>query len=124
MATEAPELHWLDAHRHIDQAELAQVCSLSFAELDELVEYGALVPVPAGAPGGTRTFNAACVGPLREAVRLRGFYDLDVFTVSLLLGYLQRIEQLEHQLRVLQAHVPHPHQLPREGPTPWREPHA
>ncbi|HEY0822785.1 MAG TPA: chaperone modulator CbpM [Ramlibacter sp.] len=123
MATEAPDLHWLDAHRRIDQAELAHMCSLTVTEVDELVEYGALVPLAAEG-GSTRQFSAACVGPLREAVRLRGHYDLDVFTVSLLLGYLQRIEHLEHQLRTLQAHVPHPHQLPREGPTPWREPHA
>lgn len=124
MATEAPELHWLDAHRHIDQAELAAMCSLTVTEVDELVEYGALVPVLAEAGSGMRLFSAACVAPLREAVRLRGHYDLDVFTVSLLLGYLQRIEQLEHQVRTLQAHVPHPQQLPREGPAPWREPHS
>lgn len=123
MATDAPDLHWLDAHRHIDQAELAHMCSLTVAELDELVEYGALVPV-AEAGGGPRQFSAGCVGPLREAVRLRGYYDLELFTVSLLLGYLQRIDHLEHQLRALQAHVGHPQPLPREGPTPWREPHA
>lgn len=123
MATEAPDLHWLDPQRRIEQGELALMCSLTIAELDELVEYGALVPVPAEG-GGVPHFSASCVAPLREAVRLRGLYDLDVFTVSLLLGYLHRIEHLEHQLRALQAHLPHPHQLPREGPAPWREPHA
>jgi hypothetical protein len=38
MATEAPDLYWLDPQRRIDQAELAQMCTLSIAELDELVE--------------------------------------------------------------------------------------
>lgn len=122
MATEPSDWTWLDPQRRIDQPELAHMCSLTVAELDELVEYGALVPVVAD--DAVRQFSASCVPPLREAVRLRSWYDLDLFTVSLLLQYLQRIAQLEQQLRHLQAHVPHPGQLPREGPTPWREPHA
>lgn len=124
MATDVTDLHWLDPHRNIEQGELATMCSLTVAELEELVEYGALLPVAAEPAAAPRQFSAACVAPLREAVRLRGYYDLDLFTVSLLLGYLQRIDHLEHQLRALQAHVPHPQVLPREGPTPWREPHA
>ena len=123
MATEPSDWTWLDPQRRIDQAELAHMCSLTAAELDELVEYGALVPV-IGESATVRQFSASCVAPLREAVRLRSWYDLDLFTVSLLLQYLQRIAQLEEQLRPLQAHVPHPGQLPREGPTPWREPHS
>ena len=123
MATESHDWTWLDPQRGIDQPELAHMCSLSFEELDELVEYGALVPL-LGENTGVRQFSASCVAPLREAVRLRSWYDLDLFTVSLLLGYLQRIAHLEQQLRQLQAHVPHPQHLPREGPTPWREPHA
>jgi chaperone modulatory protein CbpM len=123
MATEPSDWTWLDPQRRIDQLELAHMCSLTAAELDELVEYGALVPV-VGESATVRQFSASCVAPLREAVRLRSWYDLDLFTVSLLLQYLQRIAQLEQQLRHLQAHVPHPGQLPREGPTPWREPHS
>ena len=122
MATEAPDLSWLDPLRRIGQDELALMCSLSTAQLDELVEYGSLVPAMGRA--GNREYSAACVAPLREAARLCSHYDLDLFTVSLLLGYLQRIAQLEHQLRALNVHVPQPHTLPREGPTPWREPHA
>ena len=123
MAAEAPDWTWLDPLRRVDQEELAQLCGLSSAELEELVEYGGLVPV-ANQAGGTRQFSASWVAPLREAARLRSWYDLDLFAVSLLLGYLQRIAQLEQQLRHLNAHVPHPQPLPREGPTPWREPHA
>lgn len=123
MATEQSDLTWLDPQRRIEQGELAQMCSLTIVEIEELVDYGALVPVGAEA-GNVRHFSASCVPPLREAIRLRSYYDLDLFTVSLLLGYLQRIAQLEQQLRGLQAHLPHPPHLPREGPTPWREPHA
>lgn len=123
MAPEAAEWTWLDAHRRINQRELAHMCDLTSVELDELVDYGALVPL-VGEPGSDRQFSGNCVGPLREAARLRAHYDLDLFTVSLLLGYLQRILQLEQQLRAAHAHLPHPQILPREGPTPWREPHA
>ena len=122
MATEAADLTWLDPLRRIGQDELALMCRLSTAQLDELVEYGSLVPVMGHR--GSREFSATCVAPLLEAARLCSHYDLDLFTVSLLLGYLQRIAQLEQQLRVLNVHVPHPQALPREGPTPWREPHA
>ena len=122
MATEASDLTWLDPLRRIAQEELADLCGLSSAELEELVEYGALASLAGDA--GSRQFGASCVVPLREAARLRNDYALDLFTMSLLLGYLQRIAQLEQQLRSLNAHIPHPHSLPREGPTPWREPHA
>lgn len=123
MTIPAPDLSWLDPQRRIDQRELVQICSLSTEEIDELVDYGALVPFQIEG-AAERQFSAGCVPPLREAVRLRGHYDLDLFTVSLLLGYLQRIAHLEQQVRALQAHLPHPQLLPREGPTPWREPHA
>ena len=122
MATDTSDWTWLDPQRRIDQSELAHMSLLGMAEIDELVDYGALVPLLGGSPD-TRQFSASCVPPLREAARLRAHYDLDLFTVSLLLGYLQRIAHLEHQLRGLQAHLPHPVQ-PREGPTPWREPHT
>jgi chaperone modulatory protein CbpM len=122
MVLEASEWSWLDPHRRIEQLELADMCSFTSAELDELVDYGALVPLVGEV--GSRQFSASCVPPLREAARLRADYDLDLFTVGLLLGYLQRITQLEHQLRGLHGHLPIPPQLPREGPTPWREPHA
>jgi len=122
MVIEAPEWTWLDPHRQIEQPELSHMCGLTSAELDELVDYGALVPLVG--EGGSRQFSGSCVPPLCEAARLRALHDLDLFTVSLLLGYLQRIAHLEHQLRGLHAHLPNPPQLPREGPTPWREPHA
>lgn len=118
-----PPEWWLpDPQRGVALSELARMCSLSMDEVGELVEYGALVPMVSDDPDRLQ-FSASCVPALREAARLRRHYDLDLFTVSLLLPYLQRIAQLEQQLRSVQAHLPHPVQLPREGPTPWREPH-
>lgn len=123
MQSKAPDWQWLDAHQNVAQPELARLCGMSVAELDELVEYGSLVPASNEAGAGP-LFSAGAVPPLREAARLRGDFDLDLFTTSLLFGYLLRIAHLEHQVRALQAQAPHPQQLPREGPTPWREPHA
>lgn len=115
---------WQDAQRSIGQAELARLCGLTIPELDELVDYGALVPLVAEGGSGEHHFSGSWITPLREAARLRADYDLDLFTMSLLVGYLQRIVHLEHQVRSLQSTVPHPSHLPREGPTPWREEHA
>ena len=123
MATDAVDRTWPDPQRRLGQTELARLCSLSSADLDALVEYGTLIPLT-GQAAATRLFSAGWLAPLREVARLRSWYGLDLSTVSLLLGYLHRIAQLEHQARQLNAHLPHPQQLPREGPTPWREPHA
>jgi chaperone modulatory protein CbpM len=123
MPTRALDWSWVDPQGRVDQRELARMSGLTTADLDELVDFGGLVPV-AGGTGATRQFSATCVPPLREAARLKAHYDLDLFTVSLLLGYLQRIGHLEQQVRSLQARVRHQHPLPREGPSPWREPHC
>ena len=123
MATHPHDSSWPDAHMGIPVAELAQLCDLSTADIDALVLRGALPPVASGGETGPH-FSVSWVGPLRDVARLRAQHDLDLPTVCLLLGYLQRIAQLEHQVRSLQAHLPHPQHLPREGPTPWREPHA
>ena len=123
MEVKASDWMWLDTRHNVDQHELAQLCGMSAAEIDELVDYGALVPL-VNAP--VRLFNAAMVPSLREAVRLRADFDLELSTVSLLLRYLQRIVLLEHRLRALQApagYIPQGH-LQRDGPAPWREPHA
>ena len=124
MTLPLPGLSWPGTQQRVEMAELAQACDLTVDEVRELVAHGALVPLGDEEAGPVLQFSAGCLPPLREATRLRALYGLDLLAVSLLLGYLHRIEDLEHQLRALQAHVPHPSHLPREGPTPWREPHA
>jgi chaperone modulatory protein CbpM len=93
----------LDASSTITLNELAECCGLSAAELDELMDYNALVPV-------TQTpepaFSAQWVTPLRTAVKLRLDFDLDLFTVAILLGKLVQIELLERQVQSLQALLP------------------
>lgn len=112
---------WLDANRTLTQAELARMCRLSVLEVEELVEYGLLVPL-AGGPTQHR-FSAACVQPLRQAGALRERFDLDLFVLGLMFGQFEHVARLEQQLRSLQAHLPHA--VPaRDGPASWHEPHG
>lgn len=121
MSMQAPECWWLDERQPVALPELVRMCGISAEELSELVEYGALALAPG--PDGA-CFTADYVHPLREAARLRGVFDLDLFTVGLLTGYLHRIEALERQVRALRAHAPLNAPHLRDGPQPWREPHA
>jgi chaperone modulatory protein CbpM len=122
MRATAPDPMSFHAHDLVDEEELAHMCSMSRVELEELVDYGALAPMEHG-PATQHLFSAACVPLLRKASRLRMDFDLDLFTVGLLLGYLQRVEELEKEVRSLRARLPHPLQRHGEGPATWREPH-
>jgi chaperone modulatory protein CbpM len=124
MITEVWDWYSHDVHHRVGPEELAYLAGVSVAELDELVADGSLVPLPGEAYSTQQQFSANCVGPLREAMRLRDQHHLERPVVRLLLGYLLRIAQLEQQLRSLHGQPSHPQHLPREGPTPWREPHA
>lgn len=114
---------WLEASETISLSELSRTCAISDGELMELVDYGALKPL--GAPSGARVFSAACVATLRTACRIRREYDLELFTVALLMRYLNRIDELERELRTMQAQSPsHATTARREGPPTWHESHA
>ena len=114
MITQASDVSWLVSGEVIALTELAGICALSPSELDELVEYGALVPLEP-APQA-RVFSAECVVPLRTACKLRVDFDLDLFTVAILLGYLQRIDALEQQLLSVAAKAPgYAHDSSRPG---------
>lgn len=112
------EIDWPEATQTITLHHLADACGLCTADLDELVEYGALQPLPTlEADSGTspttdhtaqataddmpcpRLFSAAFIAPLKVAGRLHRDFDLDLFSVGLLLEYLRRIDVLEHQLQ-------------------------
>lgn len=95
------EVTWLDSRETVSIAELSRACGMTLDELAELVDYGALVPLEAHAP--ERIFNADRVVQLRTVGKLRLDFDLDVFTVAVLIGYLDRIDELERQVRSLRA---------------------
>lgn len=117
------EIAWLDARETLTRSELSRTCGLSEAELTELADYGALRVLPA--IGAEPVFSAECLPAVRRAARLRRDLDLDLFSVALLLQYLERIEALEQQVRSLRARVSfHAPATPREGPQHWHEPHG
>jgi chaperone modulatory protein CbpM len=124
MNAQAVEVGWLDARETLTAAELSRACGLTAAELEELVDYGVLTPVPQRP--SERAFSADCVTSLRTAGRLRHDFELDLFAIAILLGYINRIDELEREVKMLRAHLPahppHPHR--GEGPEPWREPHG
>jgi len=93
----------LDASETVTLSELSQCCGMSSTELDELVDYCALVPLESTTE---RIFSAHWVTPLRAASKLRRDFDLDVFTVALVLGHLKQIEVLESQVISLMALLP------------------
>lgn len=106
MNAETHDLAWLDARATVAESELASMCRLTTAEIEELVEYGLLAPVEGGP--SAYVFSAACVQPLRQAGALRHRFDLDPFVLGLLFSQLERMARLEQELRRLQAHLPHP----------------
>lgn len=91
------EWDWLDPRKTIGMSELSAASGMSMAELDELVDYGALIPLESAQPA--QVFSAECARPLSRAHKLRADFHLDIFTMVLLLGYLTRIEILERQAR-------------------------
>lgn len=98
-----PEMVWLDARQVLTLSELEEACAVRAAELQELVDDGVLQPVQRGELIGV--FSAEYVMPLRKASRLRQDFDLDLFTVGLLLEYLLRIDALETKVHSLQARL-------------------
>lgn len=97
------EIVWLDAREVLTLPELAEACTVHAGELQELVDDGVLKPVQQDEP--VWVFSAEYVMPLRRAGRLRRDFDLDLFTLGLLLGDLLRIDALEAQVRSLQARL-------------------
>ena len=107
MTQEQTQWHWLDTRETVTLCELSDCCGMSVEELDELVDYCALLPATSdGTEAVGRTFSAQWVIPLRSACKMRLDFDLDLFTVAIVLGNLKRIEVLERQVLSLQAQLP------------------
>ena len=104
MKIELADALWVDEHQEISLAELAQSSGLSEAELQELVDCGALVPIDV--QSAAWTFGGDCLVTVRTACRLRNDLELDPHALALALSFLDRIRRLEEQLRDLQAQMP------------------
>jgi len=86
--------------------ELAQASGLSAHEIVELVEYGVFEPVSGISAGASAwRFSARAIVMGRRASRLKADFDLSVSALSLVLTYLQRIEEMEAELARLRAQL-------------------
>lgn len=106
MQTERAEVVWLTAEHELTLAELADSSGLSEAELRELVDYGAVTPIDP--ESSAWVFSGKCLLTVRMACRLRAGFELDPHGVALVVSLLERIHELEAQMRSLRAQQPRP----------------
>jgi chaperone modulatory protein CbpM len=95
---------WPDERQAMPLRAVAEVSGLSEDELLQLVDCGALPPFPHAT--GQRMFSIQAVAVARTARRLRDDFELEPHGVAVLLAYVERIRELEAQLRALQARLP------------------
>lgn len=106
MKTETIEGLWLDERQEIALTELAELSGITEAELLELADYGAIAPIDPGTKPKQWTFTAKCLVTVRTACRLRDSFELGPHDVALVVTLLDRIQDLEAQLRDLRAQLP------------------
>ncbi len=98
--------------------QLSGFSGMSMMELGELVGYSALVPMKSYAEQPDTknkdhwVFSTQWLKPFRAACKLRNDFDLDLFTVAIVLGNLQRIDELEQNLCSMQLTM---HRLTQPG---------
>ncbi|HYA46674.1 MAG TPA: chaperone modulator CbpM [Burkholderiales bacterium] len=95
---------WLHAHYEVSFEELCELSGLSQAELRELVASGVLVPTDPAAQEWS--FSADRLTMARSARRLRRDFELDSDAVALVTVLLERIRDLEAEIRDLRARLP------------------
>lgn len=93
----------LDSVTEVTWTQLVSASGLPEFEVRELVRYGALIPRNPEAP--VWTFEARWLIVARTASRLRRDFELDTHGVSVVLGYVERIDALESELRRLRAQL-------------------
>jgi len=103
--TDHADAVWLTEDHEFSLAQLAELSSLSEAELRELVDYGAIAPV--NPDSSSWVFNGTCLLTVRTACRLRISFDLEPQEVALVVSLLNRIHDLEAQVGSLRAQLPH-----------------
>ena len=99
------EAIWIEKRERVSVDALARISGLSEAEVTALVEYGALLPVD---PDDTQPmFEQTCVKSMKTAGRLRQAFDLEPDALALTLSLIERIRDLQEELRRLRVRMPH-----------------
>jgi chaperone modulatory protein CbpM len=101
MSTSSEDAMYLDTIAEVTFTQLVTASGLPEGELVELVRYGALMPRDPDAT--TWTFEARSLAVVKKASRLRHDFELDPHGVSVVLRYLERIAELEEEIRALRA---------------------
>ena len=109
MDIETCEALRIDERGELSFSQLIECSGMTEGELRELVEYGALVPLDPAGPSWMFPGDTLLIA--RSAGRLLRDFDLDLHGVSVLLRFIERIEELEAELRALRAGVAAP--MPR-----------
>ena len=104
MRIELTEVFWLHEHHQLPIAELAELSGLPEAEINELVDCGAIAPIDSDAV--ELSFDAQYVVTAKTGRRLRDDFDLNTQGVVLALTLLDRVHDLEAQLADLSARLP------------------
>jgi chaperone modulatory protein CbpM len=95
---------WLDEGYMLSLSELCELSGLSESELRSLVECGAIAPVDPAARDWA--FGADLLVVARSACRLRRDFELDSQGLALAVALLERVRDLEEELRELRARFP------------------
>ena len=104
MKVELTETLWLDERGAVTIVELSECSGLTESELRELVDMGALEPLDADAPQWS--FGSRCIVAARAAGRLRNDFELSTSGLAVALSLLERIEELESEVRRVRARLP------------------
>ena len=108
-------LPFVDHRRHDDGNDRKKIARLFAgtrqaaarqAELHELEDCGAIVPVNPDADAAAQTFSADYLVLARTACRLRNDFELDTQGLAVALALLDRVRSLETELRDLRAQLP------------------
>ena len=102
MRIELTEILWLEQHS-LTQEQLAELSLLPPAVLEQLIGAGSIAPLEGGA---SPRFGAVALSVARRARRLRDDFELDAQGLMLALALLDRVSELEAQLRELRAKHP------------------
>lgn len=84
---------------HVNEQELAEICHLTELELRDLLEYDVIEPMDE--TSHPRLYSWDSVNQLKLANAVRIDYDLDLFTVVIIMDYQHKIKVLQEQVNAL-----------------------
>jgi hypothetical protein len=104
MRVELTEIIWFE-QQALSLPELAEISRLPQTVLEELLDDGVIAPIePAAAEP---RYGGPALKAARLASRLRTDFELETQALAVVLGLLERVEDLQAQLSALRAGQPH-----------------